>query len=112
MTCVPFIAHTLLLPALDRFMKLHPGIHIELELSESFVNIVESGFDMAIRIETPKDSDLVYRKLAPNDLIFCASPDYLKKNKAKLTNTEDLKNHDLLMLSIHRRCRFKNSSKN
>lgn len=105
LTCVPFIAHRLLLPLLDKFMSEHPGIHIQLELSENFVNIIEEGFDLAIRIETPKDSQLIYRQLVPNDLVFCASPDYLKKNKIK--KVEDLKQHKLLMLSIHRRCQFK-----
>jgi DNA-binding transcriptional LysR family regulator len=109
-TCVPFVAHKLLLPVLPDFMKKHPKIHIELELSEKFMNIIESGFDMAIRIETPKDTDLIYRKLLPNDLIFCASPEYLKKNKSPLRSPKDLKDHDLLMLSIHKKCRFKDQS--
>lgn len=106
LTCVPFIAHRLLLPAIREFMMIHPDIHFELDLAEKFHNIIEAGFDMAIRIETPKDSDLVYRKLIPNDLIFCASPQYLKKNKTPLKKIEDLRHHDLLMLSIHRRCLF------
>lgn len=108
-TSVPFVAKKLLLPTLNEFTKKHPKIHIELELSKKFMNIVESGFDMAIRIESPKDSDLVYRKLAPNDLIFCATPTYLKSKKKKPKTPEDLKDHDLLMLSIHRRCKFINS---
>jgi DNA-binding transcriptional LysR family regulator len=106
-TCVPFVAHRLLLPILDEFLKLHPGIQIELELSERFLSIIDAGFDMAIRIETPKDSNLIYRRLAPNDLIFCASPKYLK-GKPVLSQPKNLSQHNLLMLSIHHRCRFKN----
>lgn len=108
MTCAPFVAHNLLLPILGEFMALHPKVHIQLDLSESFVNIIEDGFDMAIRIETPKDSDLVYRKLAPNDLVFCAAPSYLKKNSAPLNSPNDLAKHSLLTLSVHKKCRFKN----
>jgi DNA-binding transcriptional LysR family regulator len=72
------------------------------------VNIIDSGLDLAIRIETPKDSDLIYRKLAPNNLIFCATKEYLKE-RGSLKEPTDLKKHDLLILSIHNRCKFKNS---
>jgi DNA-binding transcriptional LysR family regulator len=108
-TCVTFVAHRLLLPVLKDFMAMYPDIEIQLDLSEKFVNLIESGFDMAIRIETPKDSELIYRKLAPNDLIFCVSPEYLRRNKTPLTKPADLLQHDLLMLSIHNRCKFKDS---
>jgi len=108
-TCVPFVAHRLLLQVLPEFMTLHPKIHLELELSESFLNIIDAGFDMAVRIETPRNSDLVYRKLAPNDLVFCASPEYLQKNRAPLRSPNDLAHHQLLMLSVHRKCRFEKS---
>ncbi|MEZ4813795.1 MAG: LysR family transcriptional regulator [Bdellovibrionota bacterium] len=109
-TSVPFVAHRLLLPVLPLFADKYPQIKIELEVSEKMLNLVESGFDIALRIDTPKDSDLVYRKLAPNDLIFCASPAYLKK-AGKLKGLDDLKKHSLLALSIHNRCRFKKIDK-
>lgn len=106
-TAVPFVAHRLLVPVLKDFSALHPGVHIELDVSERFMNLVDAGYDMALRVETPKDSNLVYRKLVPNDLIFCAAPAYLKKNQAPLRTPGDLHRHDLLMLGIHRRCHFK-----
>lgn len=109
-TSVPFVAHRLLLPVLDLFSEKYPQIKIELELSEKMVNLVESGFDVALRIDTPKDSDLVYRKLVPNDLVLCASPKYLKESTA-LRTLDDIKKHSLLTLGIHSRCRFKNSDK-
>lgn len=106
-TSVPFIAHRLLIPVIEEFNKQNPEVEIHLDLSEKLENILESNFDVAIRIQEPKDSDLVYRKLLPNDLVFCASPKYLKKKPAP-KNPTDLQNHDLLALSIHRNCRFKN----
>jgi len=109
-TSVPFIAHRLLLPLMNKFMLQYPQLKIELELSESFVNLIEGSFDLALRIDTPKDSNLVYRKLAPNDLVFCASPAYLKKNPHKLNSPSDLKKHSLLALSIHQRVKFVKSS--
>ncbi len=108
-TSVPFVAHRLLLPSLNKFMQQYPHLKIELELSESFVNMAEAGFDVALRIDTPKDSDLVYRKLVPNELVFSAAPDYLKKNKSQLEKPQDLKEHSLLVLGIHNRCKFMKS---
>jgi DNA-binding transcriptional LysR family regulator len=108
-TCVPFVAHKLLIPVLEKFSVQHPDIRIELDLSEAIVNIIEANIDIAIRIQTPADTELIYKKLAPNKLVFCASPKYLKSNDAP-TNPKDLTEHDLLALEIHKNCQFKNSS--
>lgn len=107
-TCVPFVAHSLLIPALQKFNRMHPKVKIELSLSEKIESLIDSGFDMAIRIQTPEDTDLIYKKLAPNDLIFSATPKYLK-NKPQIKTPEDLQNHDLLLLRIHEKCKFQNS---
>lgn len=61
---------------------------------------------MAIRIASPEDSDLIYRKLVPNELIFCASPKYLKKSRKPVETIEDLHQHSLLFLRIHSECKF------
>ena len=108
-TCVPFVAHRLLIPVLKEFEKDYPNIQVHLELSKKFANIIETGIDLAIRIETPKDSELIYRKLVPNELIFCASPKYLKE-RATPREPSDLLKHNLLALDIHDRCKFKNTS--
>ena len=111
MTCVPFVAHRLLTPVIREFKKKHPDVRFELELSEGFLNLVESGIDLAIRIhEQPDDSSLVYRKLASNRLVLCASPAYLKRKKSTPSKPTDLRNHDVLMLDIHRECRFVKSA--
>lgn len=107
LTSVPFVAHRLLLPALSSFAKAHPQVQFELELSERMVNLVEANMDMAIRIhDDPKDTTLVYRKLASNDLVLCASPKYLTSTKAPLRTPSDLRRHPVLMLDVHRKCRF------
>lgn len=108
-TCVSFLAHKFFVPTIEEFMRLHPKLKIELDLSQNFVNLIESAVDMAIRIEEPKDSELIYRKLAPNNLIFCATPTYLENNTNTIEAPMDLVNHDLLMLSVHNRCHFENS---
>lgn len=110
-TSVPFIAQRLLLPALPAFLKKHPGLRIEWSLSESMQGLLESGFDLALRIHhEPADSSLVYRKLARNELVFCASPRYLKE-APPLRKPEDLAAHDTLVLGVHRKLRFRGESR-
>lgn len=110
LTCVPYVAHKLLLPALAEFRRRYPKIKIDLQVTKNFVNIIEQGIDLAIRIDEPSEGDYIYKKLAPNDLIFCASPEYLRKNKAPLKEPKDLMNHELMFLEIHEGCKFLNSS--
>lgn len=108
-TCVPFIAHRFLIPTMESFKKAFPDIHIDLDLSENLINLIEANIDLAIRIhDDPEGSDLVYRRLAPNNLVFCASPAYLKKAKP-ITKPRDLHHHSLLMLSVHENCQFQKS---
>ncbi len=105
-TAVPFIAHNLLIPLINEFQKKHPKIKIDLLLTEKTLNLIEDGIDMAIRIATPKDSDMIYRKLVPNQLVFCATPKYLKSSLHPIRSPEDLMNHRLLFLRIHNECKF------
>lgn len=104
-TSVPFVATRVVLPHLKDFRKKHPNIQLEFDLSERFANLIEEGFDIAIRIETPQHSEMIYRKLAPNHLIFCASKDYLKEHSTPKT-PKDLTKHDLLTLNVHRKVKF------
>lgn len=66
-----------LLPALPAFRQQYPDLQLDLHLSDSVLDMVEGGFDIAVRDASLKDSSLVARKLAPVNRILCASPDYL-----------------------------------
>ena len=68
-----------LLPALNDFFVRYPDLSIDLKLSDSIIDLVEGGFDIAIRNSELKDSSLIARKLAPDTRILCASPNYLAK---------------------------------
>ncbi|MGI4798214.1 MAG: LysR family transcriptional regulator [Janthinobacterium lividum] len=63
--------------ALARFGAAHPGLTIELTLNDRLVDLVEEGFDLALRIGQLADSTLVARRLAPCRLMVVAAPDYL-----------------------------------
>lgn len=82
-------------PALGRFLELYPAVGVDLALSDSFVDIVGEGFDLAIRIADLQDSSLVARRLAPNHRILCAAPAYLTKH-GRPERIEDLAHHHLL----------------
>ncbi len=82
-------------PHLKAFFDLHPGLAVELVLSDAFVDIVGEGFDVAIRIADLSDSSLVARRLAANHRVLCAAPGYLAR--AGMPGTvEDLAGHALV----------------
>lgn len=64
---------------LAEFMSKHEELEIVVELNDRLVDMVEEGFDLAIRIGELQDSSLIARKLADVSFAVCASPGYLKK---------------------------------
>ncbi|MCU7555200.1 LysR family transcriptional regulator [Alteromonas sp. ASW11-19] len=68
-----------LMSALPGFMQRYPDLTIELRLSDSIVNLVEGGFDVAIRDAALEDSTMVARKLASDTRLLVASPGYLEQ---------------------------------
>jgi len=76
-------------PALQKFNKINPEIHFEIDFNDRLIDIVEEGFDLAIRISKLKDSTLIARKITHFTKVVCASPAYLKKHGTPKT-PEDL----------------------
>lgn len=81
-----------LLPALDVFLARYADIQIDLNLSDSVVDIVEGGFDVAIRDAALADSSFVAKKLAPVKRVVCASPSYIAEHGEPQT-PDDLQHH-------------------
>ena len=67
-------------PLIPGFAARHPKVKLVLSLSDRYVNVIEEGFDLAVRIAELEDSSLAARKLAPNRRVVCASPDYLRRH--------------------------------
>jgi len=82
-------------PNIVRFMNANSNLKLNIELSDEYVDIVSSGFDLAIRIGDLPDSTLVAKKLAPVRRVLCASPKYIKKHGEPKT-LEELANHALI----------------
>ena len=69
-----------LAPLWMAFMASHPKLTLDVTLSDRVVDLVEEGFDMAVRIARLPDSSLVSRQIASTRLVLCASPTYLRQH--------------------------------
>ena len=67
------------------FAAQHPEITMDIRLDDRFVDLVEEGFDLAIRISRMEDSSLIAKRLAPFSTVLCASPEFMKANPDLLT---------------------------
>lgn len=98
-----------LLPALSDFLDANPQLKVDLKLSDSIVDLVEGGFDIAVRNSGLKDSSLIARRLAPDKRILCASPDFLANN-GKPDTPQDLANFNCISLMGLDTWRFKDGN--
>lgn len=81
------------------FQKQHPGVRIELHLSDRRVDLVKEGVDVAIRIGAVGNLEVVARKLAHYEPVLVAAPSYLARHGAP-ASLEDLERHRLLYYGI------------
>jgi DNA-binding transcriptional LysR family regulator len=90
--------HQYVAPLVPGFAARHPNVQLSLSLSDRHVNLIEEGFDVAVRIAALADSSLAARKLAPNHRVVCASPVYLRRHGTPRA-PEDLVQHNCLIAS-------------
>lgn len=91
-----FIAKNFLHDLLPTYLNRYPKVELDLVLTDRFIDLVEEGFDLAIRAGEPKDSTLIVRKLMDVKLALVASPRYLQQYGLPKTAT-DLKAHNCLI---------------
>lgn len=87
-----------LVPMIMRFMQLHPKLQIDLSFEDRYVNLVEQGIDVAIRMGPLADSTLGARYLGTNPWVVVASPEYLEIHGAP-ADPAGLAAHDALVYS-------------
>lgn len=85
--------------AFSEFQRRYPRIELDLELSDRLVDLVEEGFDVAVRIGKLADSSLVARRIAPACLLLVAAPEYLERLPAP-RHPEDLARHEFIHYSL------------
>ena len=83
----------ILAPALPRFRSLYPQLSLDVRLGDKYVDLIEEGIDVAIRIGDLGDSRLISRRLAPTRVCAFASPDYLA-SRGTPRHPDDLAGHD------------------
>lgn len=84
-----------LAPLLPEFMAQYPDLSVDITFNDRFVDLVDEGFDLAIRIAHLPDSSLIARKLADSRRVVCASPDYWTRHGRPSAPT-DLAAHNCL----------------
>ncbi len=81
-----------LAPALNEFAQHYPAIALDVSFSDRVVNLVDEGFDLALRIGQPAQSRLVMRRLCAARIVVVAAPDYLARAGTP-ARPEDLRDH-------------------
>lgn len=80
------------------FKAAHPKITFDVTLTDRVTDIVEEGFDLAVRISRLQNSSLVSRKLATTRIVMCASPEYLARAGTP-AHPKDVANHTVIAYS-------------
>lgn len=96
-TAPTVFGQTVIMPLIPRLLAENPALQVDVFFSDSIVDIVSLGIDVAIRIATLRDSALVARSLAPNPRVLCASPAYLAEHGVP-TTLDDLRHHRCIVL--------------
>jgi DNA-binding transcriptional LysR family regulator len=85
-------------PLVPKFIALHPEVSVSLNLADRVVDIVNEGFDCAVRVGDLPDSSLISVRLADNRRLCVATPAYLKRAGIP-KHPNDLLRHECLTLS-------------
>jgi len=84
---------------IDKYANKHPNLRFDLDFSDRRIDLIEEGYELAIRIGELQDSSYQAKKLALIRCVICASPDYLARMGMPET-LDDLDNHALLQYSL------------
>lgn len=90
-----------LLDFVGSFLQRHSDLGMELVLGDRYVDIVDEGFDAAIRIGQLEDSSLIARQLAPMEILLCARPEYLQGHDP-ITHPQQLADHEFVLDTNYR----------
>ena len=88
-------------PVINDFLKEHPQIEFDLDFNDREVDLIQEGFDLAIRIANLPDSSLIARRFTQVNTVICASPDYLEQMGTP-QSPDELIDHQCLVYSLLR----------
>ncbi|CAO3360033.1 LysR substrate-binding domain-containing protein [Azospirillum melinis] len=80
MTCATAYGEQFVMPLINDLMERHPQLSIEVELTNRQLDLVQEGYDLAIRLGRLSESSLVATRIAPRVMHLCAAPSYLERH--------------------------------
>lgn len=92
-------------PVLDEFSKRYPKLRVQIDFSDRYIDLIEEGYELAIRIGELKDSSLKAKQLSPIKHTLVASPTYLEQHGIPKTHAE-LNQHRFLIYGHHSTQKF------
>jgi len=87
---VPFVA-----PVVAEFLSSYPEVKFDLSIGEKNIDLIDEGYDLAIRLTPPPDSSLIVRSLATWRHVLCCSPAYLERH-GPIRQLSELENHNCI----------------
>jgi DNA-binding transcriptional LysR family regulator len=90
-----------IVPALPAFLKAHPRVEVELDVSDGYVDLIGEGFDLAIRIGELPDSSLKARRLADARRVVFSAPSYFARH-GRPRRPDDLRDHECIVRTAAR----------
>jgi LysR family transcriptional regulator for bpeEF and oprC len=97
--CPTALAHAFVLPHVPAFLKRYPRLTLDLQINDRYVNLVDEGTELAIRIGHLEDSALRARRIGLFERVCVASKDYLAKRGVPNT-PDDLREHDCVIYTL------------
>lgn len=96
------LGRRLVAPSIAKFIRKYPEVEVHLTLSDSGLDVIDDGLDIALRVGLPDDTTVIARRVLSTRRIVCASPAYFKRHGTP-SHPEDLKRHDCIRLVRGRR---------
>ena len=84
-----------LAPLWGEFLRIHPRVELEVNLNDRMVDLIEEGYDLAVRVGQLASSSLIARRISGTRLVLCASPRYLQQ-AAPIRDLDDIADHDVM----------------
>jgi LysR family transcriptional regulator for bpeEF and oprC len=97
--CPASLGRSHMLPLMKTLLERYPEMQIDLQISDRFIDLVEEGVDLAIRIGTLKDSALRARRIGTSERVCVASSTYLAQRGTPFV-PEDLRNHECVVYTL------------
>ncbi|HHH0459091.1 TPA: LysR family transcriptional regulator [Yersinia enterocolitica] len=97
--CPTALAHAFVLPHIPTFLERYPDLELDLQINDRYVNLVDEGAELAIRIGHLEDSALRARRIGLFERVCVASQDYLSKRGTPQT-PDDLRKHDCVIYTL------------